>query len=392
MTPTIQTEKAAFRVIYLERDIAASLMFIRAFGPHVSIVSLDDPQEALELLQEGEPADLVLINENLGGLAFAEILQGHLFLKNIPVVLLSSGPVTEQLKRQATRRSIQDVLPAYGAEDAIAIRIDYLRRRKEYQREQRRAAWHPVVRMPVGKRLLDILVSLTALLLLSPLLLVVSILIKLDSRGPVFYSSRRVGMNYRVFPMHKFRTMRTDADQMLAQMADLNVYARTPETDTEQLCEECRRSGQASCGRQLYLDGKMICEDVYALQKKYKATFTKFNKDPRVTRLGQFLRNTSIDELPQLFNILSGDMSLVGNRPLPPYEAEKLTTTAYARRFAAPAGLTGLWQVTKRGRGKRLSDEERIQLDVLYAKTFSFRLDVLIFIRTLKALWQKEDM
>ncbi|MFN3378704.1 MAG: sugar transferase, partial [Runella zeae] len=103
------------------------------------------------------------------------------------------------------------------------------------------------------------------------------------------------------------------------------------------------------------------------------------------------LRNTSIDELPQLFNILIGDMSFVGNRPLPPYEAEKLTATGYARRFAAPAGLTGLWQVTKRGKAK-VSDIERIQLDVLYAKKYSFTTDLVIMLKTVKALFQKENV
>ena len=119
--------------------------------------------------------------------------------------------------------------------------------------------------------------------------------------------------------------------------------------------------------------------------------FSKFKEDPRVTKLGKILRNTSIDELPQLFNILKGDMSFVGNRPLPLYEAEKLTNIGYARRFAAPAGLTGLWQVTKRGKSK-VSDLERIQLDVLYAKRHSFRTDLIILLRTLKAVWQKENV
>ena len=93
-----------------------------------------------------------------------------------------------------------------------------------------------------------------------------------------------------------------------------------------------------------------MCEVQVQRTRKAKAMFMKFKKDPWVTKLGKFLRNTSIDKIPQLINILRGDMSFVGNRPLPPYEAEKLTTLSYARRFEAPVGLTGLWQVTKRGR------------------------------------------
>ena len=108
--------------------------------------------------------------------------------------------------------------------------------------------------------------------------------------------------------------------------------------------------------------------------------------DPRVTRVGRIIRKYSIDELPQLFNILKGDMSVVGNRPLPIYEAEQLTSDNYIERFMAPSGLTGLWQVEKRGNGGSLSPEERKQLDIKYARTFSFSLDMKIIIRTFYSL------
>ncbi len=119
----------------------------------------------------------------------------------------------------------------------------------------------------------------------------------------------------------------------------------------------------------------------------------KFQNDPRITNLGVFLRNSSIDELPQLFNIFMGDMSLIGNRPLPLYEAEKLTTDKYIERFAGPGGLTGLWQVTKRGKGKKdMSEEERIELDIDYARNFSFKYDMKIFFMTFPALFQSENV
>ena len=119
----------------------------------------------------------------------------------------------------------------------------------------------------------------------------------------------------------------------------------------------------------------------------------KFRNDPRITRLGTFLRNSSIDELPQLVNILVGDMSLVGNRPLPLYEAEKLTVREYVRRFAGPAGLTGLWQIKKRAKGQGpMSDQERTLLDIEYASTFSFKTDMYILWRTFFSLWQQENV
>ena len=111
--------------------------------------------------------------------------------------------------------------------------------------------------------------------------------------------------------------------------------------------------------------------------------------DPRVTRVGRFIRKYSIDELPQLFNILRGDMSVVGNRPLPLYEAERLTGDEYIDRFMGPAGLTGLWQVEKRGGAGKLSAEERKQLDIEYAKHYSPWMDLRIILKTFLAFVQK---
>ena len=118
----------------------------------------------------------------------------------------------------------------------------------------------------------------------------------------------------------------------------------------------------------------------------------KLQKDPRITKVGRFIRKYSIDELPQLFNILKGDMSVVGNRPLPLYEAEFLTTDEYAGRFQGPAGLTGLWQVEKRGSSGSMSSEERKMLDIRYAREFSLGLDLKIIFKTFTAFIQKEDV
>ena len=121
------------------------------------------------------------------------------------------------------------------------------------------------------------------------------------------------------------------------------------------------------------------------------AAFIKIVNDPRTTRVGRFIRKTSLDELPQLFNILKGDMSLIGNRPLPLYEAEKLTSDNSIERFNAPSGLTGLWQVTKRGKAM-VSETERIELDKQYAADWSLTTDLKIFLRTFPALMQNENV
>lgn len=239
------------------------------------------------------------------------------------------------------------------------------------------------------KRSFDIIVSLTAILILSPVLLIVALLIKLDSKGPVFFISKRVGQGYKVFDFYKFRSMKTGSEKQIDQLKNKNQYAETKTKLSE--CPECKKNAHP-CSTLLYLDGKEICENFYKIQKNNnEASFLKFKDDPRVTALGQFLRRSSIDELPQLLNILKGDMSFVGNRPLPLYEAEQLTTDKWSLRFNAPAGLTGLWQVSKRGKSD-MSEEERKELDNTYARTHTFLGDIKLIFRTFPALTQKENV
>jgi lipopolysaccharide/colanic/teichoic acid biosynthesis glycosyltransferase len=252
------------------------------------------------------------------------------------------------------------------------------------------------LRFPISKRIFDTLVAAVVLLCLIPLFLLVAVLIKLESKGPVFYYSYRVGAGYRIFKFWKFRSMRPDADRLLESMKGLNQYQAAVEHQIPvitSLCAICRTNG-TSCQQQLIdSKGQMLCESQHKLTKNVEASaaFVKIVNDPRVTRIGKFIRNTSIDELPQFYNVLRGDMSIVGNRPLPLYEAEKITTDQFAARFIAPAGITGLWQVSKRGKGD-MSAEERKMLDVEYAKSYSFIKDIQIVWKTIPALFQKESV
>ena len=141
-------------------------------------------------------------------------------------------------------------------------------------------------------------------------------------------------------------------------------------------------------------DDYVVSEDEFAKMKAEDISnaFVKIENDPRVTRVGRFIRKYSIDELPQLFNILRGDMSVVGNRPLPLYEAEKLTVDNNIDRFMAPAGLTGLWQVEERSRKGKMSADERKQLDIIYGQKYSFALDMKIILKTFTAFIQKDNV
>ena len=247
-------------------------------------------------------------------------------------------------------------------------------------------------KLPCWKRAFDLLFSGTAIVCLSPLLMVTAVAIRVESKGPVIYTSKRVGSNYDIFDFLKFRSMYMDADKRLKEFEALNQYRE--ETQEQQDHAEFSPVSHQT-GETLLVADDFVTTEKQLLKnrrKRQKNAFVKFENDPRITKVGRIIRKYSIDELPQLVNILKGDMSIVGNRPLPLYEAELLTTDEYIERFMAPAGLTGLWQVEKRGDQGALSAEERKLLDIKYARNFSFGNDIKIICKTFTAFVQKENV
>lgn len=194
------------------------------------------------------------------------------------------------------------------------------------------------------KRTFDLVVSALAILLLLPLWLLIALLIKLDSRGPVFYSQERVGMDGRLFLLYKFRTMKADADPEIHKAYQRAFIAGHAEAN---------------------------------LGDSAKPTY-KLTSDPRVTRVGRWLRRTSLDEVPQLLNVLMSDMSIVGPRPPIAYEVESYELW-HRKRLDMKPGLTGLWQVSGRN---RLPFEEMVRLDLYYIENWSLLLDLKIILRT----------
>lgn len=248
---------------------------------------------------------------------------------------------------------------------------------------------------PLWKRAFDIAGSLLLLAILSPFLILISVLIVLESRGPAVYKSKRIGSNYTVFYFYKFRSMYKDADKRLKEFMNLNQYREAGDEVEYDSYNSLQIPVEEMAAENLFVsDDVVLSEEDYQAVRKKKAreNFVKYENDPRITKIGRILRKYSIDELPQLINILKGEMSLVGNRPLPLYEAEQLTSDKYIDRFLAPSGLTGLWQVEKRGDSGRLSPEERKQLDLYYAKHYSFLMDLRIILKTLTAFVQKENV
>jgi lipopolysaccharide/colanic/teichoic acid biosynthesis glycosyltransferase len=223
--------------------------------------------------------------------------------------------------------------------------------------------------------------------MLSPIFILTAIAIYIESPGKVFYASKRVGKNFETFDFYKFRSMYPDADKRLKEVAHLNQY-KTVEVEEE--CSLCAALPEGQYCSPTYEDdsGKVVCERIIKLRRQAEVAFLKIENDPRITKVGRFIRNTSIDELPQLINILKGDMSFVGNRPLPVSEANALTKSERGKRlelglrFHCAAGLTGLWQVELRGRAGKMSEEERFELDKQYALNNSFWGDMKLLFRT----------
>lgn len=369
--------------------------FTTNFDPHFSIESFSGADPLYQALQGGYPADALVASTENGGWELLAKLRSDPKMANVPLILLT-GKLSPALIQRARALGADDIFDGNFTQGDLLQRLQFLFKKKRYESNKAAQRVQPLqVKTPLWKRLFDVVVVGSALLVLSPVFLLVALLIRLDSKGPIFYKSKRVGSGFKIFDLYKFRTMRTNADKLVKDMASLNIYNRT-ETATESasvLCASCLQQGRDTCERPLFWDGQEVCELTYQREKEQKAAFMKFQNDPRITGVGHFLRNTSLDELPQLVNILKGDMSLVGNRPLPVYEAEKLTTDDKIMRFAGPAGLTGYWQVMKRSKKKaEISEDERIELDIYYVKNFSFQLDMKIILMTFPALIQSESV
>jgi len=280
-------------------------------------------------------------------------IQKHPDLCSVPLIALARNGLSFDFSAFMT----------HGVDDCYSIPIEWsmLERRLEFlnqfkprvleaSNKVKREAF--TFRIPLAKRIFDLAGTSLAIILSVWIWLPVMLAIRLESKGPVIYRSKRVGFGYQVFVFFKFRSMHVGAEEYLAEVSHLNKYSK----------------GADNRG----------------------PIFNKISGDPRTTRVGRFIRKFSIDELPQLINVLKGDMSLVGNRPLPVYEAETLTRDVWSERFMAPAGITGLWQVSKKGKPD-MTAEERIGLDITYAKNgYSMFYDLKIALQTFQALVQKE--
>ena len=192
------------------------------------------------------------------------------------------------------------------------------------------------------KRVIDVILASVALILLSPLFAIIAIAIKIDSKGPVFFAHKRIGKNGKIIKLYKFRSMVINAEELIKSF--------TPEQ-----------------------------------MREYKENY-KLTNDPRITKVGKFLRKTSLDELPQLINIINGDLSIIGPRPVVADELEKYGVNKDKFLSVRP-GLTGYWQVNGRS---NTTYEERMEMELYYVDNCSLWLDIKIFFKTFITVFKKE--
>ena len=350
----ISHERSAFSFLYIGSDTKCIKSLSATFSTGLISESFAHAEAVLrEEAMSGQKIDVIII----------DVPHTEAGLRAFQAFLRQSGkvsPFTPVLYNNFAAHNpgqvphpdlVDDIIDLANWQFDFPSKISFLKKAKAYSfaaevKELRIKPTHSFY-----KRAFDILLSSLLLLVAMPFFLLIALAIRLESRGPIFYNAKRAGRGFRIFKFYKFRTMVVNADKKIDALAHLNQYT--------------------------------------ASDKGPK--FFKIANDPRITRVGRFLRNTSLDELPQLFNVLKGDMSLVGNRPLPLYEASTLTTNEFVERFMAPAGITGLWQIKKRGKSD-MSIEERINLDISYARKSTLLYDLWIMANTPGALLQKSDV
>lgn len=356
--PAVERKELSFLYIGADETLNG---FANHFSAGEAVIDITEAQSLLGGLHRSAVPDAIFINLPLNK---AELIRFNNFLKekglNSRVVVLYADQKLDAEKTKYLKKNelVDDIVNIESGDINYSTKILFLKRLKSRQNglsvsrtETTFSVQEEVKKYSVVKRTIDILLASAAIILLLPVFLLIALAIKLESGGPIIYVSPRAGRGFRVFKFYKFRTMVVDADKKIQQLAHLNQYKNN----------------------------------------EGAAQFMKIANDPRITRLGRILRKTSLDEIPQLFNVVKGDMSLVGNRPLPLYEASTLTTNESVERFMAPAGITGLWQIKKRGKDD-MSVEERISLDISYARKANVAYDLWIMAKTPTCLFQKSNV
>ena len=295
------------------------------------------------LLPAEEMDYCVFIEKTDPTLNIPAIMHLHKTFQNIYIVLIAPE-MTREEKISYLQAGTDCVISESTSKEDLVKLLGIAEKCKRMEKAHKPQIKEPdlaIFKLPLWKRVFDIIFSSMALLCLSPIFIITVIWIKLEDKGPAFYKSKRVGSNYKVFDFYKFRSMYMDAEERKKELESQNE-----------------------------MNGFMF----------------KMKDDPRITKVGKFIRKTSIDELPQFYNVLKGDMSLVGTRP-PTVDEFRQYESHQKRRLSAKPGITGLWQVS--GRNEIKDFEDVVKLDVQYIDNWSIGLDIKIILKTIKVVFEK---
>lgn len=316
------------------------------------------------------------------------ITLGH---SQIPFIILLNE-IKNSDRMLAMQKGIAEIFSKPINKYALMVRVPYLIENYNCKNISHAASFS--YKLPRTKRIFDVLFAGFVMIILSPIFLIIAILLKIESKGAIFYFTLRAGSGYNVFKFYKFRTMydgttnKSKNDHHLNKFVFENLNTDTAGGIVKELCKDCALAGTI-CLNPLYDDRAINCEKLYFQRRinNSQSALVKIRINSEVSKVSRFICSMSLDKLPQLWNAFIGDLSIVGNRPLPLHEAEKITTDKYARRFIAPSGLTGVWRVEKK---VIMTEDERLDFDNNYPITNSFVNDIRIIIKTFPALFRTQ--
>ena len=374
--------------VYIGKDSKTINLFSKlSIGVFYAASNCNQAIKVLDKIREKYDTALFFEQINLS----QDIVNIHYMRKKYPglYMVLVIDSLSKEEAPEYLKAGINNTIKYETNPESLQALSTFLKHRKDQkiQALQLKTQNLNAFRLPLWKRAFDIVFSGMALLCLSPLLILTALAIRLESKGPIIYKSKRVGSNYLIFDFLKFRSMYTDADKHLKDFNTLNQYQQEEEQEEdiwgeEQETEEIQKVDEEEI--LLISDDFVISEEDYIHKKSKEKSnaFVKLENDPRITKVGRFIRKYSIDELPQLINILKGDMSLVGPRPERPQFVEKFKEEIprYMVKHQVRPGLTGWAQVN--GLRGDSSIKKRIEYDIYYIENWTIGFDIKIILMT----------
>lgn len=343
----MEVESRQMNLMYIGTDEAVRAGFDRK-DLNIDLIHHFNPFTASDWLEKNGLLDGIISEMELpeiNGLDYHEIFVNKFDFKQVTPYILLLKEKNSEIIQKAIQQKVSDVYVKPIDVETLVQRVNFFKELQVHMSLKLNDDDQKVkmYKTPFLKRCFDILFASFILICISPLLLLLIIAIRLESKGKVYYVSERVGTGYQTFNFLKLRSMYSDADKRLNELEHQNQYNYQEYLEEKQEVV-LNESTDTVGGTILFGDEDAFEETAHIRRQKLKQTsvFVKFENDPRITKVGKIIRKLSLDKLPQLINVIRGDMSIVGHRPLLVDEAKMLTTDEWTDRFYGPAGITGL--------------------------------------------------